>query len=92
MLPFFQVFRFLILVCTKTQALRVFYHFSKFIETVYFKNLHYFSLRILICFSKFFMLSNNDFIVDSAIFQTFLSFLCYRIMILLLIQQFFKPF
>ena len=28
------------------------------------------------------MLSNNDFIVDSAIFQTFLSFLCYRIMIL----------
>ena len=28
------------------------------------------------------MLSNNDFIVDSAIFQTFLSLVCYRVMIL----------
>ena len=31
------------------------------------------------------MLSNNDFIfffIDSTIFQTFLSFVCYRIMIL----------
>ena len=35
-----------------------------------------------ICFSKFCMLSNNDFIVDSAIFQTVLSFVCYRRMIL----------
>ena len=92
MFPFFQVFRFLILVCAKTQALRIFYHFSKFIETLYFKNLHHFSVRVLIYFSKFCVLSNNDFIVDSAIFQTFLSLVCYQIMILLLIQQFFKLF